>query len=215
LDLLAVVGRDISAQTDEATMQPMRRTSRPSRPDPRAELFELIRVRSFGRGRIRLASGRESNFYFDLRPTTLHPAGATYIGEMIVDALEGLDVAFVGGLEMGAVPIAAATAVASHRRGRDLQAFFVRKKAKEHGSQKLVEGLPNGETLNGRNVVIVEDVTTTGGSAIQAVNAVKAEGANVALVLTIVDRLEGATDNFAALNLPFRALFTADEFLKT
>jgi orotate phosphoribosyltransferase len=210
---LAVVGRDISAQIDEAMMQPMRRTPEPARPDPRAELFELIRVRSFGRGKIMLASGRESDFYFDLRPTTMHPAGATCIGEMIMDALEGVDVGFVGGLEMGAVPIAAATAVASHRRGRDLQAFFVRKKAKDHGARKLIEGLPKGETLKGQNVVIVEDVTTTGGSAIQAVEAVQAEGATVALVLTIVDRLEGATDNFAALNLPFRALFTADEFL--
>ena len=195
-------------------MQPMRRSAEPSRPDQRAELFELIRVRSFGRGKIKLASGRESDFYFDLRPTTMHPAGATYIGEMIVDVVEGLGVEFVGGLEMGAVPIAAATAVASHRRGRGLQAFFVRKKPKDHGAQKLVEGLPKGETLKGRNVVIVEDVTTTGGSAIQAVDAVKAEGANVALVITIVDRLEGATENFAALGLPFRALFTADEFLK-
>ena len=191
-------------------MQPMRRSAEPSRPDQRAELFELIR--SFGRGKIKLASGRESDFDFDLRPTTMHPAGATYIGEMIVDVVEGLGVEFVGGLEMGAVPIAA-TAVASHRRGRGLQAFFVRKKPKDHGAQKLVEGLPKGETLKGRNVVIVEDVTTTGGSAIQAVDAVKAEGANVALVITIVDRLEGATDNFAALGLPFRALFTADEFL--
>jgi orotate phosphoribosyltransferase len=194
-------------------MQPRRRVAEPSRPDHRAALFELIRVRSFGRGRIRLASGRESNFYFDLRPTTLHPTGATHIGEMIVDALEGLDVDYVGGLEMGAIPIATATVIASHRRGRDVEAFFVRKKAKEHGAQKLVEGLPNGDTLNGRNVVVVEDVTTTGGSAIQAVNAVKAEGANVVLVLSIVDRLEGAAENFAELGLPFRALFTADEFL--
>jgi orotate phosphoribosyltransferase len=205
---------DISeADLKRPTMQPMRRSAEPSRPDQRAELFELIRIRSFGRGKIKLASGRESDFYFDLRPTTMHPAGATYIGEMIVDVVEGLDVGFVGGLEMGAVPIAAATAVASHRRGRGLQAFFVRKKPKGHGAQKLVEGLPKGETLKGRNVVIVEDVTTTGGSAIQAVEAVRAEGANVVLVVTIVDRLEGATENFAALRLPFRALFTADEFL--
>jgi orotate phosphoribosyltransferase len=213
--LSAFVGSDISSRihVDEALMQPMRRSAEPSRPDHRAELFELSRVRSFGRGRIMLASGRESDFYFDLRPTTMHPAGATYIGEMIMDALEGLAVDCVGGLEMGAVPIAAAAAIASHRRGRDLQAFFVRKKAKDHGAKKLVEGLPKGETLKGRNVVIVEDVTTTGGSAIQAVEAVQAAGANVVLVLTIVDRLEGATDNFAALRLPFRALFTADEFL--
>jgi len=194
-------------------MQPMRRQANDD--DRRAALFELIRQRSFVRGRIKLASGRESDFYFDLRPTTLHPAGATYIGDMIADALEGLAVDHVGGLAMGAIPIATAASIASHRRGRAIGAFFVRKKAKEHGERKLVEGLPKSESLRGRNVVIVEDVTTTGGSAIQAVDAVKAEGGNVVLVLTIVDRLEGAEENFAALRLPFRALFTADEFLRT
>jgi orotate phosphoribosyltransferase len=197
---------------DEATMQPMRRETDEER--RRAELLELIRQRSFGRGRIKLASGRESDFYFDLRPTTLHPAGATHIGEMIVDVLEGVAVDYVGGLAMGAIPIASAASMASHRRGRDIGAFFVRKKAKEHGERKLVEGLPKGESLRGKNVVIVEDVTTTGGSALQAVDAAQAEGAVVVLVLTVVDRLEGAGDNFAAQNLPFRSLFTADEFLK-
>ena len=185
-----------------------------SKHDYRAELFELIRTRSFGRGKIVLASGRESDFYFDLRPTTIHSAGATCVGELICDALEGLKADFVGGLEMGAVPIATAAAIASHRRGGNLSAFFVRKKPKDHGAKKLVEGLPKGETLRGRNVVVVEDVTTTGGSAIQAVQALREEGANILLVLTIVDRLEGAAETFAAEKLPFRALYTADEFLK-
>jgi orotate phosphoribosyltransferase len=195
-------------------MQPMRRDANEDRAlRRRAALFALIRQRSFGRGKIRLASGRESDFYFDLRPTALHAAGASHIGEMVVDALAGLDVDYVGGLEMGAVPIATAAAVASHGRGGEISAFFVRKKAKEHGERKLVEGLPKGESLRGKNVVVVEDVTTTGGSAIQAVEAVVAEGANVVLVLTVVDRLEGATETFAAARLPFRALFTADEFL--
>src|SRR5207237_8380643 len=146
----------------------------------------------FGRGKIVLASGRESDFYFDLRPTTVHPAGATWIGELICDALEGMAVDFVGGLEMGAVPIATAVAVASHRRGGNLQAFFVRKKPKDHGAKKLVEGLPKGETLKGKNVVVLEDVTTTGGSSMQAVAALREEGANIVLVLTIVDGLGGA-----------------------
>jgi orotate phosphoribosyltransferase len=194
-------------------MQPMRRPQTPAR-DFRAELFELIRTRSFGRGKIMLVSGRESDFYFDLRPTTLHAAGATCIGELVVDALEGVAVDYVGGLEMGAVPIATAAAIASHRRGRDIGTFFVRKKAKDHGARKLVEGLVKGESLAGKRVVILEDVTTTGGSSMQAVEAVRAEGAEVVLVLTIVDRLEGATENFAAAALPFRALYTADEFLK-
>jgi orotate phosphoribosyltransferase len=180
----------------------------------RAELFALIRARSFGRGKIMLASGRESDFYFDLRPTTIHPAGATCVGELIVDALEGTDAEFVGGLEAGAIPIATAAAIASHRRGGKLQAFFVRKKPKDHGAKKLVEGLPKGETLRGKNVVVVEDVTTTGGSSMQAVAALREEGANIVLVLTIVDRLEGAAEAFAAEKLAFRALYTADEFLK-
>src|SRR5947207_13244827 len=104
-------------------MQPLRRQAPPH--NYRAELFELIRTRSFGRGKIKLASGRESDFYFDLRPTTLHPAGATYIGDLIVDALKGMQVDFVGGLEMGAVPIASAVAVASRRHGGQLAAFVL------------------------------------------------------------------------------------------
>lgn len=194
-------------------MQPLRRKT--GKHDYRDELFELIRARSFGRGRILLASGRESDYYIDMRPTTVHPAGATCVGELIVDALDGLSVDFVGGLEMGAVPIATAAAIASHRRGRDIGAFFVRKKPKDHGAKKLVEGLPKGETLRGKNVVVVEDVTTTGGSALQAVAALREEGANIVLVLTIVDRLEGAKENFEAEGLKFSALYTADEFLNS
>src|SRR5436189_5967645 len=117
-------------------MQPLRRPAPPR--DYRAELFELIRARSFGRGRIMLASGRESDFYFDLRPTTVHPAGATFIGELICDALEGVGAQFVGGLEAGAIPIATSVAIASHRRGGSLQAFFVRKKQKDHGARKRI-----------------------------------------------------------------------------
>jgi orotate phosphoribosyltransferase len=181
----------------------------------RTELFELIRTRSFGRGKIMLASGRESDFYFDLRPTTIHPAGAIAVGELICDALEGTNVEYVGGLEAGAIPIATAVAITSHRRGGALQAFFVRKKVKDHGAKKLIEGLPKGETLRGRNVVIVEDATTTGGSSMQAVNVLREEGANIVCVLTIVDRLEGARENFTKEGLEFRALYTADEFLRS
>jgi orotate phosphoribosyltransferase len=191
-------------------MQPQRREAG----NHRAELFELIRTRSFGRGKIKLASGRESDFYFDLKPTMLQAAGAAWIAELICDALEGESVDYIGGLEMGAVPLATAAAQASHLRGRDINAFFVRKKPKEHGAKKLVEGLRRDETLAGRNVVILEDVTTTGGSAIQAVRTAREEGAHVVMVLSVIDRREGAEEGFAAEKVPFRALFTADEFLK-
>ena len=179
----------------------------------RARLIEIIKARSFTTGgEIKLASGRSSNFYFNMKPTMLDPEGAHLIGSLIVAALEGKKVDMVGGLEMGAVPIATSVAVASHLAGWPLGAFFVRKQAKEHGTQSLVEGLPKGETLKGRRVVILEDVTTTGGSAMKAIEAVRADGAAVERVITIVDRLEGASETFKAAGIAFEPVLTAADF---
>ncbi|MBV9531134.1 MAG: orotate phosphoribosyltransferase, partial [Bradyrhizobium sp.] len=94
-----------------------------------------------------------------------------------------------------------------------IASFFVRKKPKEHGARLAIEGLAKGESLEGKRVVILEDVTTTGGSAMKAFEAVREAGANVALVLTIVDREEGAGDTFAQADLPFRSIYKASEFL--
>jgi orotate phosphoribosyltransferase len=180
----------------------------------RARLAEIIRKRSFGRGEITLASGRRSDFYFNLKPTMLDPEGAALLAELSFEALkdDGLD--YVGGLEMGAVPIAGALAQLSWLKGHPIAAFFVRKKPKEHGAKLAIEGLAKGESLRGKRVVIVEDVTTTGGSALKAVEAVREAGAEVALVLTMVDRDEGATETFAEAGIPFRSLYKAGEFLK-
>jgi orotate phosphoribosyltransferase len=114
---------------------------------------------------------------------------------------------------MGAVPLAGAIAQLSWIKGHPIAAFFVRKKPKEHGARLAVEGLARGESLKGKRVVVVEDVTTTGGSALKAVEAVREEGAEVALVLTMVDREEGATEAFALAGLTFRSLYKAAEFL--
>jgi orotate phosphoribosyltransferase len=103
-------------------------------------------------------------------------------------------------------------AAASHAQGRPLPAVFVRKQAKEHGARKLVEGLAPGETLAGRRVAVLEDVTTTGGSAGKAIEALQAEGAIIDRVITVVDRLEGAADNFRAAGIPFTAILTAADF---
>ena len=100
----------------------------------------------------------------------------------------------------------------SHAQGRPLPAFFVRKQAKEHGARKLVEGLAPGESLEGKRVVILEDVTTTGGSSMKAIEAVKAEGAIIERVITVVDRLEGAAETFKAAGIPFQALLTTADF---
>jgi orotate phosphoribosyltransferase len=179
----------------------------------RTRLVEIIKARSFSTGaEMKLASGRTSNFYFNMKPTMLHPEGAHLIGSLILDAVSGQAVDLIGGLEMGAVPIATAVATVSHQRGTPVAAFFVRKQAKEHGTQSLIEGLPKGETLAGKRVVIVEDVTTTGGSALKAAEAVRAAGATIVAVVTVVDRQEGATEAFAAAGIAFTPLLTAADF---
>jgi orotate phosphoribosyltransferase len=179
----------------------------------RARLRDIIHQRSFGRGEIKLASGRVSDFYFNLKPAMLDAEGAALLAQLTLDALAGERIDYVGGLEMGAVPIAGAVAQLSFMTGAPMQAFFVRKKPKEHGARLSVEGLMPGETLRGKRVVIVEDVTTTGGSAMKAVEAARDDGAEIAFVLTIVDREEGATEAFAAQALDFRAIYRASEFL--
>jgi orotate phosphoribosyltransferase len=184
-------------------------------PKSRARLFEIIRDRSFGYGEIKLASGRTSNFYFNLKPTMLDAEGAALLAELTLDALTAERIDYVGGLEMGAVPIAGAIAQLSFLKGTPISAFFVRKKPKEHGAKLTVEGLTKTESLVGKRVVIVEDVTTTGGSAIKAVEVVREAGGEIAFVLTIVDREEGATDTFKDAGLDFRSLYSASEFLKT
>lgn len=185
-----------------------------SSPSSRARLADIIRTRSFGRGEITLASGRKSDFYFNLKPTMLDPEGAALLAELSLDALKDDKADYIGGLEMGAVPIAGAIAQLSWLKGHPISAFFVRKKPKEHGARLAVEGLMKGETLEGKRIVIVEDVTTTGGSAIKAVDAVKDAGGEVILVFTMVDRDEGATEAFREAGIPFRSLYKAGEFLK-
>ena len=179
----------------------------------RKRLIDIVRERSFSiGGETKLVSGRSTGFYFDMKPCMLHPEGAHLIATLILEALRGAKVDLIGGLEMGAVPLATAVAVASQAQGRPLPAFFVRKQAKEHGARKLVEGLAPGESLQGKRVVIVEDVTTTGGSSLKAIEAMRAEGAVVELVITVVDRLEGAAETFKAAGIPFTAILTAADF---
>src|SRR5579864_5499042 len=179
----------------------------------RARLAEIIRRRSFGRGEVTLASGRKSDFYFNLKPTMLDPEGAALLAELTYEALKDDELDFVGGLEMGAVPLAGAIAQLSWLKGHPIAAFFVRKKPKEHGARLAIEGLAKDETLEGKRVVVIEDVTTTGGSAMKAVEALREVGAHVVLVLTMVDREEGANDTFAEAGLPFRSIYRASEFL--
>jgi orotate phosphoribosyltransferase len=180
----------------------------------RRRLIDIVRARSFSTGtETRLVSGRSTNFYFNMKPTMLHPEGAHLVATLILDAVKGARIDFIGGLEMGAVPLATAVAAISHARGQPIPAFFVRKQAKEHGARKLVEGLAPGERLEGKRIVVLEDVTTTGGSAMKAIEALRAEGAVIERVISVVDRQEGAAEAFKTAGIPFTALLTAADVL--
>ena len=175
----------------------------------RNQLYMLLRERAFRRGRVVLASGKESDYYFDMKPAMLDPDGAALMAELILQELQGFTVDAVGGLEMGAVPLIAPVAMKSPAFGRYLPGFFVRKAVKDHGTQKRVDG----NDITGKSVVILEDVTTTGGSAMDAVKAVEEAGAKVALVISILDRGEGAAELYEKAGIPFKSLFKAEEFL--
>jgi orotate phosphoribosyltransferase len=159
-------------------------------------------------GSFRLASGATSSFYLDMRVVSLDPEGSNLIGELMLDALAGETVDAVGGLETGAIAVVAAIVQASHRSGRPIPGFYVRKKAKEHGMGNRIEGnLPAGGT-----VVVVEDVTTSGQSPVQAVEAVRAAGCRVARVLTVVDREAGAAETLAQHDLRLASLLRRADF---
>ena len=176
----------------------------------RERLLNLFVDRSFRLGDFTLSSGRKSDFYIDCRTTTMHAEGQVLLGEVGLDAIEasGLTPDLVGGLTMGADPIAYAIAGESFRRGRPIHAFSVRKRAKRHGTGRQVEGCFE----SGARVVVVEDVITTGGSALQACEAVKAEQGEVLMILAAVDRQEGGRETIEQAGFRVESLFGVDEF---
>jgi len=183
--------------------------------DERQKLLDIIRRRSFReKGAFKLASGRMSTIYFNLKPTMLDPEGARLIGAALAAKAAELGADTVGGLEMGAVPLVSVTAAMSAVAGKPVRAIFVRKAAKDHGTKSLIEGLAEGEELAGRTIVVVEDVTTTGGSALKSVTILRAAGALVTDVVTVLDREEGADEAFAAAGIRLHALFRKSEFAR-
>jgi orotate phosphoribosyltransferase len=176
-----------------------------------SELLEMIRARSMRLGKFTLASGRESDLYLNLKPTMMDPRGARLCAEAFLARVPpGTE--YVGGIEMGAVPLTAAMAAISDVQGKPVRTFFVRKAVKDHGTRQLVEGLADGETLQGKRVLVTEDVVTTAGSVLQAVEAVRAAGAIVTDALVIVDRQEGGAENLAAHGVKLHSVFVGDDF---
>jgi len=172
----------------------------------RTRLQTLFQERALAFGDFTLASGQKSRYYVNSKKVLFHAEAITLLGEMLHEATSDLDYEAVGGLEVGAIPMTAAMLVAVHRAGRAAEGFFVRKQAKGHGSQERLEGLVEP----GDRVVILDDVLTTGGSVLQAIEVVEARGARVVRVICICDRLQGAAAALAKYE--FRPLFTIRDF---
>ena len=174
-------------------------------------LLELLATRSVRRGQFTLASGRQSTLYIDARLTTMSPEGLSVIGPLGVSALagSGWNVQAVGGLTLGADPVSYAISYASASLPRPLRAFTVRKQAKEHGTAKLIEG----PFRTADRVAIIEDVITTGDSALKAIEAVREAGGVVAGVLALVDREEGGRGAIETTGIPVLVMARATEIL--
>ena len=178
--------------------------------DAKKRLRQILKENSILRGSFTLASGKESDYYIDARLTTLHPEGVYLVGEIFLEEIKkDSEINAVGGPTMGADPIVGSLLSASHSSDYPLAGFLVRKQEKGHGTGKLIEG----NLKPGDKVVVVEDVITTGGSVIKAIDAVKAAGAEVRKVLVIVDREEGADQKFADLGIEFYSIFKISELL--
>ena len=176
--------------------------------DLRTQLRDLIVERALQFGEFRLASGQTSNYYIDGKQITLDSTGLYCLARVILDQLEGEEVDAVGGMTIGADPIAAAVSALGNCHGMYLDAFLVRKERKERGTGHQVEG-PLSE---GARVVILEDVITTGGSSLAAIKAVEEEcGAQVVRVIAMVDRLQGGRENLAAHGYELTSLFTIED----
>jgi len=172
----------------------------------RDRLQQLFRERALQFGDFTLASGKKSSYYVNSKKVLFHAEAITLLGELLYEATADLTFQAMGGMEVGAIPMAAAALTAFHRHGRELEGFFVRKKPKDHGSQQLVEG----QVTAGDAVVVIDDVLTTGGSVVQAIQAVEAVGAKVLRVVCIGDRLQGAAE--ALKGYDFRPIFTVRDF---
>jgi orotate phosphoribosyltransferase len=178
-----------------------------------ADLLDIVRARSFRTGHFKLASGKESTLYFNLKPTMMSPRGAYLAARAFLDVIHQEGAGFVGGLEMGAVPIIGALAAIGEAEGRPVRTFFVRKAPKAHGTRETVEGLGPDESLQGEHVMMLDDVATSGGSIMIAIEAARAAGATVDTALVLVDREEGAEEFLADKGVRLLSIFRASQFI--
>ncbi|GGB79731.1 orotate phosphoribosyltransferase [Knoellia flava TL1] len=173
----------------------------------RARLLEIIKDKAIVHGRVTLSSGKEADYYVDLRRITLDGEASPLVGRVMRDLVADLEFDAVGGLTLGADPVATSMLHAAAAAGERLDAFVVRKAGKAHGLQQRIEG----PSIEGRRVLIVEDTSTTGGSPLDAANAAKEAGATVVGVATIADRATGAAQVFDEAGLGYRHAFGLED----
>jgi len=169
-------------------------------------LAQLILEKSYREGDFVLTSGRKSDYYFDCKPTALHPEGSFLIGSIFCDMLDSVEVQGVGGMTLGADPLVSSVTVVSWIRKRPLPGFIVRKQSKGHGTNQFLEGLAN--FAPGQKVAMLEDVVTTGGTLLKACERVRDAGLDIVAVLTVLDRQEGGRENLAAAGYELLPIFT-------
>ncbi|SCY72428.1 orotate phosphoribosyltransferase [Desulfoluna spongiiphila] len=177
------------------------------------ELLDIVCKTSFKFSEeptFKLASGKMSHFYVNCKPTTLSPRGMYLVGNLVFDAVKDLDIAGIGGLTFGADPIAVATSFASELGGKPIKAFSIRKELKDHGIINWVEG----DMAKGEKVVIIDDVITTGGSTIKAIERARVQGLEVVRVITLIDRQEGGLENVQEYVDDVRSIITRDDLMK-
>lgn len=178
--------------------------------EDRERLRQILKENSILLGKFKLSSGKESNYYIDARLTTLHPEGVYLVGKIFLDEiLKDSQIVAVGGPTMGADPVVGSILSLSHQNSHPIHGFLVRKEEKQHGTGKLIEG----NLMSGDKVAIVEDVATTGGSILKAIDAVENTGATVEKVLVIVDREEGARRVLEDLEYEFFSIFKIGELI--
>ncbi|MBU0674152.1 MAG: orotate phosphoribosyltransferase [Proteobacteria bacterium] len=179
----------------------------------RQRLKEIILEKSYRKGKFKLSSGKESDFYIDGKQTTLSAEGAYLCGKLIFELIHDNPetITAVGGMTLGADPLVTAASMASFLAEQPIPAFIVRKESKGHGTEQYIEGLKNMPA--GGTVALLEDVVTTGGTLIKVIDRVEAQGFKVGLIVTVVDRQEGGAETLAQAGYPLKAIFTRQELL--
>lgn len=181
--------------------------------DPQGDrelLKELIRDRSFKFGSFVLSSGKESTYYFDGKQVTLHPRGAYLVARAILEKVKGLQIQAIGGPTLGADPMVGSLAPVLYLEGMDLKLFIVRGAAKKHGTKRFLEG---PQLLTGDRVVIIDDVITSGGSIIKAIETVQEVGCKVVKVVTLIDRREGGAEKIEKMGIKVDPVFNIEDFI--